>query len=156
MNFIFAKTFLKKYYYYSWASALLSWVVFSFQTTLISLWDQWYTIVEVIHTHTSWSSSSLTHWLIYGLAGLLLVLVVELVKISSYINWSICVLDQQSLWISLQSWVNFGAFQVQWINREGQISKTKLMQIVMGLCYSTWCWMMRKDWSDYALLTQGN
>lgn len=29
------------------------------------------------------------------------------------------------------------------------------MQIVMALYYSTWFWMMRKDWRDYALLIQG-
>lgn len=144
MNSIFAKTFLKIFVvtiitYYSWASALLSWIFFIFQTMLISLWDQWCTTMEVMCTHASWSSRSLTHQLTCGLAGLLLLLLVELVKITSYIIWSVCVLEQQSLWISLQSCVNFGAFQVQQINREAEISKTKLMQIIMALCYSAWC-----------------
>lgn len=40
------------------------------------------------------------------------------------ISWSVSVQDQQSLWISLQYWVNFGAFRVQWMNGEAEISKT--------------------------------
>lgn len=39
----------------------------------------------------------------------------------------------------VDSCVNFGTFQVQQINREAEISKTKLMQIIMALCYSAWC-----------------
>lgn len=107
-------------------------------------------------THTYKLKQQFSYTLVYMWVGRALVLIVELVEITSYISWSICVLDQQSLWVSLQSQVNFGTFQVQWMNREGEISKTKLMQIIMGLYYLAWCWMMRKDWSDYALLSQGN
>lgn len=70
-----------------------------------------------------------------GLAGLLLVLIVELVKIVSFGNSSVCIPDQQSLWVSLKSCVYFGVFQVQWINKGVEINKTKLMQIIMALLF---------------------
>lgn len=126
MNFIFAKTFLKKYYYYSWASALLSWVVFSFQTTLISLWDQWYTTVYRSDTHTHKLKQQFSYTLAYIWVGWTLTCfgcgAGEDIILYNLVN---LLLDQQSLWISLQSWVNFGAFQVQWINREGEIKQNK-------------------------------
>lgn len=82
-------------------------------------------------------------------------LVVWMVKTTSCISWSVCVLINRACGFHYKLGSVLRTFKIQWIN-SGEISKTKVMQTIMALYYSGWYWMMRKDWSDYALLTRGN